>query len=130
VPAASGIPQAVRELLKGAQPVDALWMLPDPLVLEEQTRRFIMAEALMARRPVYSFSPALIAEGALVSHSPDLTSIGQGVADLINRLLSGQKPERQPLLVPRGEVVINKKMADQLKLVVPAEALRVAQKVI
>jgi putative ABC transport system substrate-binding protein len=127
---AAGVPPAVRELLKGESPVDALWILPDPLVLEPATRRFVLAEALIAGKPIYSFSASLIAEGALVSHGADMASIGQGVAELIGRVLTGQKPERQPLLVPRGEVVINKKMADQLKVVVPAEALRIAQKVL
>jgi ABC-type uncharacterized transport system substrate-binding protein len=55
--------------------------------------------------------------------------VGQGVGELIGRILSGQRAERQTLLVPRGEVIINKKMADQLKVTVPAEALRIAQKV-
>lgn len=130
VPDATGVPQAVRDLLKGADPVDALWVLPDPLILEPATRRFVLAEALLAGKPVYSFSSALISEGALVSHSPDMTSVGQGVGELIGRILSGQKADRQPLLVPKGEVVINKKMADQLKVAVPAEALKIAQKVL
>jgi putative ABC transport system substrate-binding protein len=130
VEGATGVPQAVRDLLRGAEPVDALWVLPDPLVLEAATRRFLIAEALMAGKPVYSFSSSLISEGALVSHSADMASIGQGVGELIARVLGGQKPERQPLLVPRGEVVINKRMADQLKVAVPAEALRIAQKVL
>ena len=127
---AAGVPPAVRELLKGAEAVDALWILPDPLILETSTRRFLLTEALLAGKPVYSFSAALINEGALVSHSADMTSIGQGVGELIGRVASGQKADRQPLLVPRGEVVINKKMADRLKVVVPAEALRIAQKVL
>jgi putative ABC transport system substrate-binding protein len=127
---AAGVPPAARELLKSADAVDALWILPDPLILEVSTRRFLLAEALQAGKPVYSFTAALISEGALVSHSAEMTSIGQGVGELIGRLTSGQKAERQPLLVPRGEVIINKKMADQLKVVVPAEALRMAQKVL
>jgi putative ABC transport system substrate-binding protein len=127
---ATGVPQAVRELLKGADSVDALWVLPDPVILEAATRRFLLAEALMAGKPVYSFSASLISEGALVSHSADMASVGQSVGELIGRVLTGQRPERQPLLVPRGEVIINKKMADQLKVVVPAEALRIAQKVL
>jgi putative ABC transport system substrate-binding protein len=130
VPDATGVPQAVRELLKGADAVDALWVLPDPLILEPATRRFMLAEALLAGKPVYSFSSSLISEGALVSHSPDMTSVGQGVGELIGRILSGQKADRQPLLVPKGEVVINKKMADQLKVAVPPEALKIAQKVL
>lgn len=127
---ASGVPQALREMLKGDAAVDAIWVLPDPVILEAATRRFVLGEALIAGKPVYSFSASLIAEGALVSHSADMASIGQGVGELIGRLVTGQKAERQPLLVPRGEVVINKRMADQLKVVVPAEALRIAQKVL
>ena len=40
-------------------------------------------ETLKAGKPVYSFSAALVAEGALVSNGPDFASIGEQAAELV-----------------------------------------------
>lgn len=119
------IPQALRELLTGENAVDALWILPDPILLDDESRRFIFTETLKAGKPVYSFTSALVGEGALVSNGPDFASIGELAGDLVNRLASGEK-SKIDLLVPRGELVINKKIAGKLKITLSAEALKAA----
>ena len=123
------VPAALRGLLKGEEAVDALWIPPDPMLLGDETRRFLLAETLKAARPVYSFSSALVSEGALVSNGPDLASVGEQAAELVNRLLSGDRTARGALLVPRAELVINKKIADKMKIDIPADALKAASKV-
>lgn len=123
------VPQSVRELLAGPNAVDALWIPADPLVLGDETRRFIMLAAVQAGKPVYSSSAALVKEGALVSNSPELASIGQSVGELVNRIARGEKAGRMAVVVPRTEVVINKRIADQLKLAIPDAALKAAQRV-
>ena len=65
------VPQALRALLRGDDAVDALWIPPDPILLGDEARRYMLAETLKAGKPVYSFSAALVAEGALVSNGPD-----------------------------------------------------------
>jgi putative ABC transport system substrate-binding protein len=120
------IPQAVRALLAGESAVDALWIPPDPVLLGEATRRFVLAEMTKAGRPVYASSPALVMEGALVSNGPDLVSIGEQIADLVNRLASGDR-SRIEMAVPRAELVINRKVAGRLKIELPEEALRAAK---
>jgi ABC-type uncharacterized transport system substrate-binding protein len=124
------IPATLRALLKGDEAVDALWIPPDPILLSDETRRFLFAETLKAARPVYSFSSALVAEGALVSNGPDLASVGEQAAELVNRFLSGDKTTRGTLLVPRAELVVNKKIADKMKIEIPADALKAAGKVL
>ncbi len=119
------VPEALRGLLKGSEAVDALWLPPDPLLLGDEARRFILAETLKAGKPVYAFAPALVAEGALVSNSPDLVSVGDQAAELVGRMLSGDRTAA--LMVPRGELVINKKSAERLKLEIPADALAQAK---
>jgi len=119
------VPQALREMLTGENAVDALWILPDPMLLDDESRRFIFAETLKAGRPVYSFSSALVGEGALVSNGPDLVSVGELAGDLVNRLASGEKTKIE-FLVPRGELIINKKIAGKLKITISAEALKAA----
>jgi putative tryptophan/tyrosine transport system substrate-binding protein len=123
----SQVPQAMREMVGGGHAVDAVWMLPDALIADSATRRFIFSTALEAHKPVYGFSAALVAEGALVSHAPDLASVGQGAGELVSRILAGQKPERLPPVVPRGEVVINRNVAAALRLVVPPQVLQAAR---
>jgi len=120
------IPQALRSLLQGAEAVDALWIPPDPLLLGE-SRRFVLSEALKAGKPVYSSMASLVPEGALVSNAPDYASIGEQAGELVNRIAAGDK--RFDMLVPRAELVINKRIADKLKVEVPADALKAASRV-
>jgi putative ABC transport system substrate-binding protein len=122
------VPSALRSLLSGDSAVDALWVPPDPLLLADETRRFLMAETLKAGRPIYASSSTLVAEGALVSNAPDFVSIGEQVGELVNRLASGERT-RIEMLVPRAELVVNKKVAGRLKIELPAEALKAANKV-
>jgi putative ABC transport system substrate-binding protein len=121
------VPQSVRDLLGATPPVDALWLLPDPILSDASARRFVLSTALEARKPVYGYSSGLVMEGALVSHAPELASIGQGAGELVGRILAGQKPERLPPVVPRSEVLINKKVADHLRLVLTPQVLQAAR---
>jgi len=123
------VPAALRALLTGSDAVDALWLPPDPMLLGDEARRFIFAETLKAGKPVYTFSPALVSEGALVSDGPDMVSTGEEVGDLVNRLLGAEKGARIEFQIPRAELVINKKIADRLKVEISAEALKSASKV-
>jgi putative ABC transport system substrate-binding protein len=123
------VPEALRTLLKGSDAVDALWIPPDQILLGDESRRYILAETLKAAKPIYSFSAALVSEGALVSNGPDVTSIGDEVGELVNRIASGEKGKIE-MLIPRAELVVNKKIADKLKIEIPADALRAANKVL
>jgi len=105
-----------------------VWLMGDPVLTGEQTRRLVLAESLKAGRPVYAYSDALIAEGALVSDGPDPVSVGEQVAELVGRLAAGERG-RLDMLVPRAELVINKKMAGKLKIDVPVDALNAASRV-
>lgn len=123
------VPEALRSLLKGDGAVDALWIPPDPVLLGDESRRYLLAETLKAGKPVYSFSSTLVTEGALVSNGPDLASIGDQAGELVNRIAAGERGKIE-MLVPRAELVVNKKMADKLKIEIPADALRAANKVL
>lgn len=122
------IPEALRSLLKGGEAVDALWIPPDPVLLNEETRRFLLSETLKAGRPVYSFSPALVGEGALVSNGPDMASVGVQLGELLGRAAGGEKGKGE-LMIPRAELVINRKIAEKLKIDIPPDALKAASRV-
>ena len=122
------IPPALRALLAG-DTVDAVWMPADPLLLGDETRRFVLAEATKAGKPVYAFSASVVAEGALVSNGPDFASIGQQAGELVNRLAAGDKSKIE-ITVPRAELVINNRIAGKLKIQIPPETLKAAGKVL
>ena len=122
------VPEALRALLKGQDAVDALWIPPDPILLGDESRRYILAETLKAGKGVYSFSSALVAEGALASNGPEMGSIGDQAGELVNRIAAGEKG-RIEMLIPRAELVVNKKIADKLKIDIPIDALKAAGKV-
>ncbi len=123
------IPDAVRSLLKGDQAVDAIWIPPDPVLLGDDSRRFILSETLKAGKPVYTSLSALVQEGALVSNGPDFGSIGEQAGELVSRLAGGEKANKIDILIPRAELIINKRIADKLKIEIPADALKAANKV-
>lgn len=120
------VPEALRGLL--SDHMDALWIPTDPLILAEPTRRFLLSETLKSGRPVYSSTAALVPEGALVSNAPDPAAIGAQLAQLAKRVLSGDGGAYEVLFAP-AELVINKKIADKLKIDVPADALKSAGRV-
>jgi putative ABC transport system substrate-binding protein len=120
------VPAALRALLAGDQAVDALWIPPDPVLLGDETRRFLLSETLKAGRPVFSFSAALVAEGALASNGPEFESIGQQAGELVNRLLAGER--RIDMQMPRAQLVVNTRIAERLGIDIPDEALRMARK--
>jgi putative ABC transport system substrate-binding protein len=128
VAADKDVPEALRSLLKGTEAIDALWIPPDPILLGEEARRYILGETLKAGKPAYGFSAALVSEGALVSDGPDVPSTGEQLGELVNRVAGGEKGKIE-MLIPKAELVINKKIADKLKIEIPSDALRVASKV-
>lgn len=123
------VPEALRSFLKGSDAVDALWIPPDPVLLGDESRRYILAETLKAGKPVYGFSAALVAEGALVSNGADLASIGEQAGDLVNRMAAGERGKIE-MLIPKAELVVNKKIGDKLKIEIPVDALKAAGKVL
>jgi ABC-type uncharacterized transport system substrate-binding protein len=123
------VPQVVRDLLGGPEPVDALWIPADPMLMGDATRRFVIETAVRAGKPVYSSSASMVKEGALVGSSPEFASIGNSAGDLVNRITRGEKAGRLGVVVPRAELVINKKIADQLRLTIPEDVLKAAQRV-
>ncbi|HVR71019.1 MAG TPA: ABC transporter substrate binding protein [Vicinamibacteria bacterium] len=120
------VPAALRALLAGASAVDALWLPPDPVLLAAETRRHLFAEMLGAGKAVYSHSPDLLEEGALASHGPDLASIGQEVAALVDRLAAGERGI--PLRAPRAELAVNLRLAGRLGIEIPETTLDTARK--
>jgi putative ABC transport system substrate-binding protein len=120
------VPQGLRALLQGEKAVDALWIPPDPLLLSDETRRFLLAETLKAGKPTYGFSVSLVQEGALLSGGPSFVSIGELAGGLVHRLARGER--RMELMVPAAELAINTRIAEKLRISISSQALKEARR--
>src|SRR5262245_7169138 len=96
------LPTTLRGMLSGGEAVDAVWLPPDPVLMDAESRRFLLAETAKAGKPVYASAGTMVAEGALVSNGPDFTSIGELAGELVIRMAAGEKGKME-MLVPRGE---------------------------
>jgi putative ABC transport system substrate-binding protein len=85
---ASQVPNALKEL---AATVDALWLVPDPVVLEDPkaVQRYF-DRAAEARKPVFAYSPAYADFGAALILAPDMPTIGRQAAGLVQDFAGAQ----------------------------------------
>lgn len=69
--------------------IDALWILPDPLVVTPQNFRTLRDESLRARIPLLVYSEQLVRAGAFMCVAPDWDDVGRQAAELAGRILEG-----------------------------------------
>jgi putative ABC transport system substrate-binding protein len=112
---AEEIPQAI-EAVKGH--AGALYACADSLVFTNLAR--INTAALAARIPTMNFSREFVEAGGLVSYGPNYVDLFRRGAELVNKVLRGEKPAEIPVEQPtKFELVINLITARGLGLTIP-----------
>lgn len=92
---------AALEGLKGK--IDALWLLPDDVVLSPTAHEALVAYSLREHLPFMTLTPRLVKAGALVSLSADFAALGRQAAALANKILRDNgKPATLPIVAPEG----------------------------
>lgn len=113
----SGVGAALAEL---TPKVDALWLTPDPVVLENEAvvqRYFTGADA--ARKPVFAYAAAFTELGATLVLAPDMPTIGRQAAGVAQDYAGAGA-----VSTPAGsEVTLNLKRVQQYGLDFNREAL-------
>jgi putative tryptophan/tyrosine transport system substrate-binding protein len=119
---------AAFESLNGR--ADALYVCVDPVVNTNRVR--INTLALEARLPVmHSFRDSVEQAGGLISYGPDILSMYQRAADMVDKILRGANPADIPVEQPtKFDLVINLNTAKALGLTVPHNLLVLADEVI
>ena len=92
-----------------ARTVDAIWLLPDPLVISPSTFHFVRGQAVRARVPLLAYSEALVDAGALLCVAPDPSAIGVQAATAMRRILEEgvSAGTIEPAAPTRARVVLN-----------------------
>jgi putative ABC transport system substrate-binding protein len=87
--------------------------------------------ALHYQLPLMVGPAAIVEEGVLMSHGPDLVEQFQGAASYVDRILRGAKPSELPVQYPsKFELVVNLKTAKAIGVTIPEAFLLRADEVI
>ncbi len=108
---------------------DAVFHVPDDLV--EGQADFIFDIARKKGLPTMFNEEVWVIKGALAAYGPSYYQMGRQAAQLVDKILKGEKPENLPVeRVNKFDLVINSRAANAMGLAVPREVLKRADKVI
>ncbi len=123
-------PNALPDRLRGLKgKVDALWLAPDPALVNPESFGVLREFAWANHVPFYAPTAGLAEEGAAASISASFRSIGRAAAKAARSALRGDAAGAS-LYPELDEIVVNQSSARRSGLEVPAEALRRASKVL
>jgi ABC-type uncharacterized transport system substrate-binding protein len=82
-------------LARELDPLDAVWLLPDPRIVDRETFGLIVEKTKQAKKPLVAYSESFVKAGALFSVSPDYKATGQQLVLLAKKMLSKEsvRPE-------------------------------------
>ena len=109
--------------------VDALILIPNPLVLAQQ--QLVVDLAARHKQPAMYWDAKAVEAGGLISYGVNYADQLRRAAGYVDRILRGAKPGEMPIEQPtRFELVINLKTAKALGLTIPQSLLLRADQVI
>jgi len=108
---------------------DGILMVTDVLTVLNRKRVFDFS--ISRRVPaIYEFD-SLVRDGGLMSYGPDRNEVNARLADLVGRVLKGDKPSDLPFEQPAHFLfVINRKTADAIGLAIPESVVARADELI
>ncbi len=121
------IETAFRAAAKGR--ADAVLVQNSPFLISHRTQ--VADLAVKNRLPAIYYSTEFAEDGGLMSYGVSFIDLHRRVATYVDKILKGAKPADLPVEQPKKfELVINLKMAKQIGLTIPPNALARADKVI
>jgi putative ABC transport system substrate-binding protein len=105
---------AVRSLVGK---VDALWLVPDPSLINAETFKFLVQTSFESKLPLVAYSQAMVKAGALLAVEAEYADMGRRAGHAGRRLLGGDAgavPE-----APDGALYVNRRSAGLLGVSLP-----------
>ncbi len=111
--------------------VDALWLIPDPLVLNSRASALhLFRQADQLKKPVFCYSDIFTELGATLVMSSDIATMGRQSAMLAEDILTG-KPITEAVVNPLGShIILNLRRVNSYQLPLNREALSAVNRVI
>ncbi|MDR4499766.1 MAG: hypothetical protein MRK02_17885 [Candidatus Scalindua sp.] len=115
------IKSALNKLL---QEVDAVWLIPDPVVIRDiESVKVIFETSDKARKPVLAYDKAFIGFGATLITSADIPTMGKQAARIVQEILTEQEISER-VQDPAGSFnILNMKKVEDYDLQFNNEAL-------
>ena len=110
------LPDYLRGLLD--QQVDALWLPPDPLLINARNMLVLKEFCWSNDIPFYVPSASLVRQGAVGSVATSFRDIGRTAGEVVDQLLAGRHPPRR-VYPQRAQVVVNRTAANRSGLELP-----------
>ncbi|MDP6934221.1 MAG: ABC transporter substrate binding protein [Myxococcota bacterium] len=111
--------------------VNALWLLPDPVLLTPRNFQHLRGETTRLNMPLLVHSEALVQAGALMCVAPDYDLVGSQAADLVQRVLNGENVGTiEPIAPAAPRVVLNRATMNAIDLEVDAVLLDFVDEVV
>jgi putative tryptophan/tyrosine transport system substrate-binding protein len=122
------IPAALGALAGNA---DAIWGIPDDIVLTPETARAVLLASIRSQVPFVGLSAQWVRAGAVYALDRDYGDMGMQTADLAVRMLDGASARSIDAVRPRKVLYsLNTRSAGLMRLNVPQTLLRGASEVI
>ena len=113
--------QRIDSLLREAEAVDAVIVLPDPTLLNRSNITHVVRTLYGRRKVLIGYSVTLTRVGALASVYVSPEAIARDVVDVLNRYATrGTMPG--PTFVSDVDVIVNDRLARSLNIAVPEHA--------
>lgn len=115
----------IKTVLKKLLPnVDALWLIPDPIVMRDiDSVKMIFNESKGAGKPIFAYDKAFINLGASFVLSADISTIGKQAAAIVNEIQTGEEVSNR-IQNPAGSyIILNMKKVKEYGINLNIEAL-------
>lgn len=104
--------------------VDALWVIPDPIVLsDEDSVKLLFTRAREKKKAAFSYSEAFVEQGAALVVAPDLPTLGRQAATLATDVLAKKALPASAVDPAGSSVTLNMKAVKELGLELNQDAL-------
>lgn len=113
-----------RAVEKAMRKVDALWLIPDPVVLsDEESVKRIFGLSKAQKKPILAYSTAFARQGAVMAISADIPTIGRQAAALAQDALADVAIDEKVQTPAGTEITINLKTVQEYGLELNEDAL-------
>lgn len=110
--------------------IDALWIVPDPMVCRPAIIKRLLLKSYRQRIPVMGISSSYVKAGALLALVCDYEDIGRQSGEVAAKILSGLPPSKTEITIPRStKLYLNKSIARRLGIKIPKNIIAEASEV-
>ncbi len=111
--------------------VDALWLIPDPMVIHDiESVNKLFEQCQAAGKPIYTYDKAFAGLGATLIMSADIPTMIRQSAEIVSSIIDDQEIEEMVQNPAGSHIILNMKKVEEYGLNLNIEALDSVNKII